>query len=94
MPFHFSIETATNTRRFTFEIAGIGAKGWAHLRLVRIDDSNPYPNIPSPCIYDPAVHDGGNHYMSQLYKARKTGDTYTLFSFFGDPYTRILLNVE
>jgi len=79
-----------NVGTFTFVVEQKGKNGWAKLRLIKITDIIP----PLTVHYDPAVHDGHNHYMSHLWTAR-TGltengaPTYILYGAFGSPASRI-----
>jgi hypothetical protein len=76
-------------REFTFVLDSEGQKGWAQMRLIRIEDNMELiPNQPLVTVYDPAIHDGGTHYMSHLWRARSYYvdgvKVYTLISPFGD----------
>ena len=60
------------------------------MRLVRIEDDPPVPGVPSIQNYDPAVHDGGSHYMSSPWRARSKKmrggvREYSLIGAFGSP---------
>lgn len=81
-----------NTRTFKFCVESRSINGWAKLRLITLIDTVP----PSVVEYNPAVHDGGSHYMSHLWTARsiKTEDgvaTYILRGVFGEPDQHIVL---
>ena len=80
------------TREFTFVLHSEGQKGWAYMRLIRIED-NMESNQPQVTTYDPAVHDGGSHYMSHLWRARSFTwngiKGYTLVGPFGNPGYKI-----
>jgi hypothetical protein len=94
-----AVDSESNTR-YIFEEEEKGRKGWAKLRLCRIQSSNP-PQIED---YDPEIHDGKSHYMSHLYNARHFKNTYirddgskytkhfyTLYGAFGNPTHNINL---
>ena len=75
-----------NTRRFTFAVEERSGGGWAKLRLVRIEDSEPYPGVPQVVTYDPAIHTpNGSHHMCHLWRARAFGPSYNLYGAFGNP---------
>ena len=82
-------------RTFTFIEHSVSQKGWAKLRLVRLEDSIQIPGLPLVTEYDPAVHDGACHYMSFLWPARsiKRGGEkhYSLYGAFGEPGQRLSL---
>ena len=67
-------------RTFTFIEHSVSQKGWAKLRLVRLEDSIQIPGLPLVTEYDPAVHDGASHYMSFLWPARSIKRGGELFS--------------
>ncbi len=79
------------TRDFTFVVESDNQKGWALMRLIRIEDDRQLdPSIPRVEEYDPAVHDGKNHHMSHLWRARSRGQrngpkSYALVGAFGEP---------
>jgi hypothetical protein len=74
---------------YTFEVES-DRGGWAWLRLVRRETDG------SVELYNPAVHDGKNSYMSHLWRAR--GHTegglrhYTLVAPFGSPGSTMRLD--
>ena len=70
MPHRLTLTPANGQRIFDFEVEQETGGGWAWLRLHRIEDNPPVEGIPAVEIYDPAVHDGGSHYMSRLWRAR------------------------
>jgi hypothetical protein len=76
-------------RIFDFVLESTGRMGWAWLRLVRIEDDPPIDGVPAIENYDPAVHDGGSHYMSHLWRARGIhldgAMRYRLVGAFGSP---------
>ncbi len=75
-----------NTRRFTFAVEEKVHGGWAKLRLVRIEDSQPYPGVPQIETYDPAIHTPDtSHHMSHPWRARACGKSYNLYGAFGNP---------
>jgi hypothetical protein len=81
-----------NVRTFTFATEKRINNGWAKLRLIAIADTVP-PHFEQ---YDPAIHDGRNHYMSHLWTARSSRmedgtQTYTLHGAFGNPESWIIL---
>ena len=94
----FNTNDSDSIKRYIFEIEERGRNGWAKLRMCRIQTSNP-SHIED---YNPAIHDGGSHYMSLLYPARhfkhkyirEDGsqhiiDSYTLYGPFGNPGHKI-----
>jgi hypothetical protein len=87
MPHRLTLSSSDGLRHFDFEIVEEGRGGWAWLRLMRLEDDPPLPNIPAIVVYDPTVHDGGSHYMSNLWRARsktlRSGRVYSLVNPFG-----------
>jgi hypothetical protein len=86
--FHYLdlIRSNDEVRRFTFTVEERSGGGWAKLRLVRIEDSQPLPGVPQVVTYDPAVHTPeGSHYMSHPWRARASGSSYNLIGAFGNP---------
>jgi hypothetical protein len=74
---------------YDFVLESEGRMGWAMLRLVRIEDDPSIEGVPAVVNYDPAVHDGGSHYMSHLWRARGIhldgAMRYSLVGAFGTP---------
>jgi hypothetical protein len=92
MPYRLIMLSDGVRRIFDFEVEREDRGGWAWLRLVRIEDDPPLPGVPAIVQYDPAIHDGGTHSMSNLWRARGrrqwlgTGVTrYSLVGAFGSP---------
>jgi hypothetical protein len=87
----------SDTRDFTFVVESDNQKGWAWMRLIRIEDNRQRgPDIPRIVNYDPAIHDGKGHYMSYLWRARSSKQrngpkSYALVGAFGDPGSYIPL---
>jgi hypothetical protein len=82
-----------NHRMFVFAVEQQRAKGWAKLRLMAVNDTLP-PRIE---FYRPDVHDGGSHYMSNLWTARRKRTpegnyTYALQGAFGEPRSQFVLH--
>ncbi len=96
MTYRLILEDSTGGHvKYFFNVEVQGQRGWAKLRLMRIEDY--YPNSDTPRIteYDPDIHDGGSHYMSYLWSARGkqiNGQIeYYLVGAFGDPASRLML---
>ena len=89
MPHRLVLTSDDGERTFDFEVEREERGGWAWLRLQRIEDNPPVPGVPAVVVYDPAVHDGGSHYMSHLWRARGRTENgqrvYSLVSAFGSP---------
>lgn len=89
----------SDTRDFTFVVESDNQKGWAWMRLIRIEDNRQvHPDVPQIQTYDPAIHDGGSHYMSHLWRARSSKQRngpkmYALVGAFGDPGSYIPLTL-
>lgn len=92
MPYRLILDHDDGSKcSFFFEEEKTGPNGWGWLRLVRIEDTAADGEVSVTC-YDPAVHDGGSHYMSHLWRARgrrnwlREGITsYSLVGAFGTP---------
>lgn len=89
MPHRLILTSGGSRRIFDFEVERVERGGWAWLRLMRIEDDPPIANVPAVVTYDPAVHDGGSHYMSDLWRARGRTQNgvrmYSLVGAFGSP---------
>ena len=89
MPHRLIMRSDESERTYDFELEREERGGWAWLRLMRISDDPPYPGVPPVVTYDPAVHDGGSHYMSSLWRARGRTQNgvrmYSLVGAFGSP---------
>lgn len=89
MPHRLILTSNDGRRIFDFEVEQEGRGGWAWLRLMRIEDDPPLTVVPAVQHYDPAIHNGGSHYMSGLWRARGRTQNgvrmYSLVGAFCDP---------
>ena len=91
MPYRLVTFDGGRRRIYDFEPMGEqGRQGWVYMWLMRIEDDQPLPGVPAIQTYDPAVHDGGSHYMSHPWRARSKrvrggGREYSLTGAFGNP---------
>ncbi len=95
MPYRLVLEdTVGGHAIYLFNLESHGQNGWAWLRLVRIEDYTPGSPLKIT-EYDPVIHDGGSHYMSYLWRARRRvvngQHRYYLVGAFGDPISRMML---
>ena len=81
-----------------FEPISQSRGGWCWLQLVRSEAREQLgtPNERTHTeVYDPAVHDGGSHYMSYPWRARtrlhRGRRMYTLYGAYGNPGSRTRL---
>ena len=99
---HRLIMNSSRGRRiYDFVVEREGQRGWAWLRLTRIEDDPPLPDRPAIQTYDPEIHNQESiyalHHMSHLWRARgcrrwlQTGRSrYSLVGAFGTPgYTNL-----
>jgi hypothetical protein len=96
MPYRLILEAADGSHRiYFFNVETQGQRGWAKLRLMRIEDYSPNSDTPRITEYNPDIHDGGSHHMSYLWSARGkqiNGQIeYYLVGAFGDPTSRMML---
>lgn len=96
MPYRLILEAADGGHtKYFFNVESQGQRGWAKLRLVRIEDFSPDSDTSRITEYNPDIHDGGSHYMSYLWSARgkvmNGRIEYYLVGAFGDPTSRLML---
>jgi hypothetical protein len=96
MPYRLILEAADGSYSiYFFNVETQGQRGWAKMRLMRIEDYSPDSDTPRITEYNPGIHDDGSHYMSDLWPARGkqiNGRTeYYLVGAFGDPTSRMML---